>query len=928
MELRCDACGTTISLPPGATPASLTCPNCGKAIDVHAVQTIPIEPQAPTSMSENQIFPPGTIIGQYRILELVGQGGMGAVYRAEHVELGRIVALKVLPSRFAQDPKFVERFRREAKVLARLQHPHIVQVFDMGVQGEIYYFIMEFVEGVTLRQILSKKMLSPAQALHIVPKLCDALEYAHSKGIIHRDIKPENILMDKSGEPKIADFGLAKIVKGETVTGSPTHTNLIMGTPDYMAPEQRESARMVDHRADIYSMGVVLYEMLTGQLPLGRFDPPSKKIQIDLRIDEVVLKALDSEPERRYQRASHMGKDVAEVRAVGAPAAVPAAVESQLRELRENAPDLPLLLPMVNLVTLGHAVVFSLFDVFNWLGRVTRSLRSLDHRVPADKRDDWEDIEHARMPARKLWWLLPLWIGLLAAIVGMYFLIKGDFRHWDSLRYSDLGIGLLISGLYVFGLTVHILYLVFLVSVRSAVREIIDRVELLGTTRSEWTQLRMDCTWTFWRIVGHGLLIAFSLILIPLSAGTVALLLYPLLLCLFWNSRVASIKKLLRAAGTTGESVTVAPRRETVYPTPAPVPAATSMPPTTDSSWWSKLKTRDQVLLILGAVFLALAFVGMGSLRHDAGLGRFLTVAGIFGVLGCGTALMMKEGAVRSAVMGMISTLTSRQKWRLLGEFVIIIAAMWVFFFLDANSAVSALIWTVFLGMVIALELLRGHMKTKGHEDPKADSVRRVAEELDQEVKRRQAEKPKKIGLPLAILCCSMSAVLSVVGATVLRQLSRHPQAEQVPVPLKTHSPAAKSFGEFLDAGKLGGLTVEEFRDKIGSLRGTRVRWTLRVFNQEIRLGGYTDPETLQRVDQPTYNELFMLESIPPGSSYLQIPEQHRVLVRCLEGFGTGLHSAPRGSRVVVEGTLWGADPEGGWKTIYLKDFSIRTIER
>jgi predicted Ser/Thr protein kinase len=269
----------------------------------------------PSSLREDEILPAGTLIGQYKIEALVGRGGMGAVYRAKHTMLQRVVALKILPAKFAKDAEFVQRFRREAQALANLAHPNIVSVHDLGVQGEIYYFAMEYVDGVNMRDILAQKKLSPEDALKVVPQLCEALEYAHSQGIIHRDIKPENILVDKNGRAKIADFGLAKILKGETSMIPLTQTNVVMGTIDYMAPEQRDNLKRVDHRVDIYSLGVVLYEMLTGQLPVGRFAPPSKNLKIDVRIDEVVLKALEQNPDQRYQRASHMGSAVSNVSA-------------------------------------------------------------------------------------------------------------------------------------------------------------------------------------------------------------------------------------------------------------------------------------------------------------------------------------------------------------------------------------------------------------------------------------------------------------------------------------------------------------------------------------------------------------------------------------------------------------------------------------
>jgi hypothetical protein len=235
---------------------------------------------------------------------------MGVVYKARQIELDRLVALKILPPRLAADPEFPRRFNREAQALASLDHSNIVRIHDVGREGELYFIVMEYVDGMNLRDMLVQKKLSPEQALRVVPQLCDALEYAHSRGVIHRDIKPENILLSRSGVAKIADFGLAKIVKDERAETSITQTNVVMGTADYMAPEQRDKTKTADHRADIYSLGVVFYELLTGELPVGRFDPPSQRKQVDQRLDDVVLKALEKDPERRYQRAGHLGRDL------------------------------------------------------------------------------------------------------------------------------------------------------------------------------------------------------------------------------------------------------------------------------------------------------------------------------------------------------------------------------------------------------------------------------------------------------------------------------------------------------------------------------------------------------------------------------------------------------------------------------------------
>jgi serine/threonine protein kinase/LysM repeat protein len=340
---KCPQCGTP--LPTGALAG--LCPACLLKAGV-AADTITEGKQPdfnPPSVAElASKFP------QLEILELIGKGGMGAVYKARQKQLDRIVALKILPPGIGDDPAFAERFTREAKALAKLNHPGIVTLYEFGNVGQasrlsdervsasglaaapppaggtpalLYYFLMEFVDGVNLRQLLHAGRISPREALAIVPQICDALQFAHDQGIVHRDIKPENILLDRRGRVKVADFGLAKIVGMEIGgAGSPlpadgahgvtrptdalTDVGKIMGTPNYMAPEQIAAPGEVDNRADIYALGVVFYQMLTGELPGKQIAPPSSKVQIDVRLDEVVLRALEKKPELRYQQVSQV----------------------------------------------------------------------------------------------------------------------------------------------------------------------------------------------------------------------------------------------------------------------------------------------------------------------------------------------------------------------------------------------------------------------------------------------------------------------------------------------------------------------------------------------------------------------------------------------------------------------------------------------
>lgn len=300
-------------------PQNTTCPKCGEPVATEAPQGLcpkclmqelcaPTE-AGPEAASKGEAPDPASLAAAFPHLEigpLIGRGGMGFVYKARQPKLDRHVALKILPQAMAANPTFAERFAREGRLLARLNHPNIVAVYDFGQSGDFFYLLMEYVDGVNLRQALRLGRFTPAQALSIVPKICEALEFAHREGILHRDIKPENILLDSKGRIKIADFGIAKLLTEASTEQTLTGSGAALGTPHYMAPEQLERTSEVDERADIYSLGVVFYEMLTGELPIGKFQPPSEKAQVDVRLDEVVLHALEKEPTRRYQHVSQV----------------------------------------------------------------------------------------------------------------------------------------------------------------------------------------------------------------------------------------------------------------------------------------------------------------------------------------------------------------------------------------------------------------------------------------------------------------------------------------------------------------------------------------------------------------------------------------------------------------------------------------------
>ncbi|MFT5154526.1 MAG: hypothetical protein ACI841_004534, partial [Planctomycetota bacterium] len=223
----------------------------------------------------------------------------------------RPVAIKVLLPGPQEGELWRGRFEREARALARLNHPNIISVFDFGRADKYSFLVMEYVEGANLRQLLREGELTAREALAIALQLCDALQYAHDEGVVHRDIKPENILMDLTGHVKIADFGLAKIMGDTPMYATLTGSRQAMGTFRYMAPEQIDRPRQVDHRADIFSLGVVLYEMLTGEVPAGRFEAPSVVSKVDQRVDEVVMRALEREPDRRFQAVREIKRGLA-----------------------------------------------------------------------------------------------------------------------------------------------------------------------------------------------------------------------------------------------------------------------------------------------------------------------------------------------------------------------------------------------------------------------------------------------------------------------------------------------------------------------------------------------------------------------------------------------------------------------------------------
>jgi serine/threonine protein kinase len=257
--------------------------------------------------------------GNYSVEGFLGQGGMGAVYQGTQVRLQRHVAIKIMRRDSGKDYDFEERFRREALAMAKLNHPNIVSVIDFGEAGPDYlYIVMELVDGADMMDVIRTGTMTQEMALTLLPQICDALQFAHQHGIVHRDIKPSNIMLTRDGRVKMCDFGLAK--RYDADSGFRTQTGTGMGTPDYAAPEQFDPSAQIDHRADIYALGVMIYQMITGQLPRGVWKAPSLRSECAPQWDSIVSRAMQSDPADRYQQASEVKTDVSSITLVGSRA--------------------------------------------------------------------------------------------------------------------------------------------------------------------------------------------------------------------------------------------------------------------------------------------------------------------------------------------------------------------------------------------------------------------------------------------------------------------------------------------------------------------------------------------------------------------------------------------------------------------------------
>lgn len=295
----------------------------------------------------------GQTLGPYRIVEQIGRGGMATVYKAYHARLDRTVAIKIMHQAHLQDESFLARFEREAQIVARLEHPHIVPIYDFADYNGQPYLVMKFVEGQTLKSLLTARPLTLEEILWIMPPIADALDYAHRQDVLHRDIKPSNILLDTNGTPYLTDFGLARLAAlGESTLSS----ELLLGTPYYISPEQAAGRRDLTTRTDLYSLGVVLYELVVGRVPFSadtayavihdhiyREAPPPHTVNPDIspKVSAVLTKALAKEPTERYDSAAAlMAAFRAAVEASGMPSLSPSRREDAaevIDQLRHEA---------------------------------------------------------------------------------------------------------------------------------------------------------------------------------------------------------------------------------------------------------------------------------------------------------------------------------------------------------------------------------------------------------------------------------------------------------------------------------------------------------------------------------------------------------------------------------------------------------------
>jgi eukaryotic-like serine/threonine-protein kinase len=307
---------TQPSLPPPDPPAATT----ERDHRARAGSSTQIDPR--TTKGSRDCTPPPEQFGDYELISEVARGGMGVVYRARQVNLGRIVALKMILAGRLADKEDVDRFRREAEAAARLQHPNIVAIFEIGEVDGQHFFTMEFIEGSNLARKVAGGPIPSRMAAGYVRKIARAVHHAHKQGIVHRDLKPSNVLLDTDDEPHVTDFGLAKRMSGDP---GQTRTGTVLGTPSYMAPEQAQGRRDIGPAADIYSLGAIVYELVTGRPPFAAETPLDTAIQVihnepvpprllnacvDHDLETICLKCLQKDPQLRYTSADAVAEDL------------------------------------------------------------------------------------------------------------------------------------------------------------------------------------------------------------------------------------------------------------------------------------------------------------------------------------------------------------------------------------------------------------------------------------------------------------------------------------------------------------------------------------------------------------------------------------------------------------------------------------------